>query len=124
MSQRLPNYFKTHRKRTGFSQDEVAFLLGLSGGDKVSRLERRARVPTVETLLAYEAVFGVPASELVAGLYEKVEEQTRRRANVLARRLERGEKDLRTEQKLASLQAVAGQAVSDIHEETPTQEAA
>lgn len=116
--QRLPNYLKTYRKRAGLSQEELAYVLGLSGGDKVSRLERRSRVPSLETLLAYEAAFGVPARELVAGLYEKVEEETRRRAKALARRLEQGEEGPWTERKLESLRAAAGQAVSQTHDET------
>lgn len=83
----LHNYLRTHRKRAGLSQDEVAFLVGLSGGDKVSRYERRSRLPSLETVLACEALFGVPASELFAGLYEEIEEETRKRARDLAKRL-------------------------------------
>ena len=35
------------------------------------RYERRARVPNLETLLAYECLFGAPTAELYAGLYPK-----------------------------------------------------
>src|SRR5881397_730442 len=87
MAHRLPNYLKTHRKRAGLSQDEVAFLFGCRSGAKVSRYERLARRPSLETAFAYEAVFGVPARELFAGVYEKVEEEIRKRARVLAGKL-------------------------------------
>lgn len=57
------------RKRAALSQDEVAFLLGMNGGAKICRHERRSRAPTLETALAYEALYGVPVSELHAGVY-------------------------------------------------------
>src|SRR5437879_2490611 len=57
MSKKLHNYLLTHRKRSGLSQDEVAFLLGRRSGTKVSRHESFARMPGPRTLLAYEAIF-------------------------------------------------------------------
>lgn len=87
MSAPLENYLKTHRRRSGFSQDEVAFLLGSSSGAKISRYERRARRPTLKTALAYEAIFQVPARALFAGLYQKVEKETSARARLLAQKL-------------------------------------
>lgn len=87
MSAPLESYLKTYRRRSGFSQDDVAFLLGSASGAKVSRYERRARRPSLETALAYEAIFQVPVSELFAGLYRKVERETAARAQVLAQKL-------------------------------------
>ena len=87
MAKRLHNYLRTHRKRAAFSQDEVAFLLGCQYGTKVSRYERNARQPSLETALTYEVVFGIPVRELFAGHFEKVEAITLRRARVLARKL-------------------------------------
>ena len=72
MSHKLENYLRTYRKRSGLSQDEVAYLLGCQNGTKVSRYERFARKPSLETLFAYEVVFGAPARELFAGVYQKV----------------------------------------------------
>ena len=54
MSHKLQNYLRTYRKRSGLSQDEVAFLLGCQTGAKVSRYEPFARKPSLETLFAYE----------------------------------------------------------------------
>jgi transcriptional regulator with XRE-family HTH domain len=72
MSYKLENYLRTYRKRSGLSQDEMAFLLGCQNGTKVSRYERFARKPNLETLFAYEVVFGAPARELFAGVYHIV----------------------------------------------------
>jgi transcriptional regulator with XRE-family HTH domain len=83
----LDNYLRTYRKRFGLSQREMAFLLGCASGAKISRYERNARRPSLETLLAYERIFDVSIRELFAGVYEKVAAITEKRARVLARRL-------------------------------------
>jgi transcriptional regulator with XRE-family HTH domain len=87
MAKRLHNYLRTYRKRAALTQDEVAFLLGCQHGAKVSRYERNAREPGLETALAYQVVFGAPVGELFAGRLEKVEVVILRRARILARKL-------------------------------------
>ena len=84
---KLPNYLRRYRKRARLSQEELAFLLGSGSGAKVSRYERFRRIPGLETALACEAIFGVPVRELFAGIFQKVEGNTGRRARLLARRL-------------------------------------
>lgn len=111
---RLHNYLKSFRRRSGLSQDDVAYLLGCADGAKVSRYERRARQPSLETLLAYQALFGADPSELFAGAYEKVEKETKRRARALAQKLAQDEHpDPRTAQKLATLEQVMSPAASE-----------
>jgi transcriptional regulator with XRE-family HTH domain len=83
------NYLRTYRKRLSLSQEEVAFLLGVKGMDKgikVSRDENCAREPSLETALAYEAIYGRPVRELFAGLFEKIEGEVAERARVLRHR--------------------------------------
>lgn len=109
-SRKLQNYLRMHRKRAGLSQDEVAFLLGCQSGAKVSRYERLARVPTLETALAYEAIFGVPARELFAGVFQKVEETIHKRAQVLVEKLNAAKPDRVTRQKLENLKAMTSTA--------------
>src|SRR2546422_5660745 len=113
MAHRLPNYLRTHRKRAGLSQDEVAYLLGCRSGAKVSRYERLARKPSLETAFAYEAVFKVPARELFAGVYEKVEAEIRKRARVLAGKLGARETDRTMRRKLESLNATSSMPESE-----------
>jgi transcriptional regulator with XRE-family HTH domain len=110
MAHKLQNYLRTYRKRTGLSQDEVAFLLGCqgpTGGAKVSRYERFSRKPSLETALAYEAVFGIPGRELFAGIFQKVEEKTKKRAQLLARKLNGGKPDRMTRRKLETLASIS-----------------
>jgi len=106
MSYRLHNYLRTYRKRAGLSQGEVAFLLGCTNRSKVSRYERFARQPSLETALAYKAIFGISAQELFAGLYEKVEQRTVRRAKMLGAKLGQEKPDNFTPQKMGTLKAI------------------
>jgi len=85
----LSNYLLTHRKRLSLSQEEVGFLIGANGqskGSKVSRDEQFVREPSLQTALAYEAIYGKPVRELFAGLYEEVEQNVAERARVLSYR--------------------------------------
>ena len=107
MSAPLENYLRTQRRRSGFSQDEIAFLLGSLSGGKVSRYEHRVRRPTLETALAYEAIFQVPVSALFAGLYRKVEKEIIARAEDLAERLVSANTVRVSSHKLAALRAIS-----------------
>jgi transcriptional regulator with XRE-family HTH domain len=108
----LHNYLRTYRKRSGLSQDEVGFLLGVRHGTKVSRYERSARTPGLDSVLAYELVFGVPARRLFAGIFRKVETVTIRRAKALIRRLSPATRNALAARKLALLQAIASGSAS------------
>ncbi len=64
-------------------------MLGIKGmdkGGKVSRDENHARMPTLETALAYEAIYGKPIRELFAGLYEQIAQDVSSRAKILSYR--------------------------------------
>jgi transcriptional regulator with XRE-family HTH domain len=101
----LPNYLRTNRKQIALSQEEVAFLLGVKGmdrGGKVSRDENYSRIPTLETALAYEAMYGKPVRELFAGLYEQIAPEVSSRAKLLSYR-QNGSPDLKRQQALLEL---------------------
>jgi len=51
----------------------LAFLLGLTGEDAISKHELFESVPPLITAFGYQTIFQVPVSELFAGLREAVE---------------------------------------------------
>ena len=106
MAHKLQNYLRTHRRRVGLSQDEVAFLLGGQSGTRVSRYERFTRNPSLETILAYEMILGTRARELFAGVFQKVELRTIRRAHLLAEKLKDTKQDYRIVRKLEKLEGI------------------
>src|SRR3989442_15572245 len=85
---KLENYLRTYRKRSGLSQREVAFLVGCRNGAQVSRYKRRRRLPPRRRALACEAAFGVPVSELFAGLREAAGKAVGERLLALKSKLE------------------------------------
>ena len=106
-SRLLPNYLRSHRKRLGLSQDEVAFLLGVRSGAKVCRNERFAREPSLATALAYEVIFQRPASELLGGLYQEIEQQVAERAKALTYRTDYQKRSPQNAKKLQAITALA-----------------
>lgn len=113
MASPLPNRLRTVRTRSSLSQDETAFLLGAQGGDKVSRYERGGRTPHLEALLAYEAVFRKPPSELFPGLYRKVEREVAARAKAMSYRTEFRQQDRNTAKRLAVITSIAERRINE-----------
>jgi hypothetical protein len=87
----------------------MAFLLGCQSGTKISRFERLARQPNLETALACQMVFGVPAHEIFPGMFAEVESLVTERARLLVSRLRaQREQHPGVRQKLATLAAIDG----------------
>lgn len=106
MSVPLNSYLRTYRLRTGLTEEDVAFLIGAANGAIVSRHEQLGRQPELPTVLAYEAIYRIPARELFAGLYQKVEKETLARARLLIERLSARRLDRITAHKLAVLRSL------------------
>ena len=102
------SYLRTNRKKGGLTQDEMAFLIGCQSGAKISRFERLARQPNLETALACQVVFGIPAHELFPGMFAEVEKIVTERARLLSGRLQakRGQDHSGLRHKLAILSAI------------------
>src|SRR5215831_8562599 len=79
----LHNYIEVHRERSGLSQAELAFLIGIGDGSSVSRYELGERTPNLESMLALEFVFAQPMRRLYLGVADGVRESVRSRARTL-----------------------------------------
>jgi transcriptional regulator with XRE-family HTH domain len=106
-SSQLPNYLRTHRKRLGLSQDDVAYLLGAVSGAKTSRYERFSREPGFRSALACEVVFQKPIRELFAGLYEQIEREVAVRAKELVLKTGSTKSGKHTARKRETLERIA-----------------
>ena len=80
------NRLRALRIRLALSQDQLAFLLGVSSGSKICRYERCLRSPSLTTILALEVIFQKPGSELFARLYREVQKSVAARARLLNRK--------------------------------------
>ena len=82
---KLHNYLRSHRKRCGLTQAEVAFLVGCKSSSKISGYERRGRLPSLKTLFAFESVYDAPAHEIFAGFAERIGKDVAARKRELAK---------------------------------------
>ena len=67
-------FVRSHRRKWGLTQVELARLVGLSSRSAVSRIERAERVPTTATIIACGIIFGIAASDLFPSLHEEIGE--------------------------------------------------
>ena len=86
-SAKLPNYIRTHRKRAHLTQNDVAFLIGAKSSAHICRHERLQQTPNLQTLLAYEILFGTPVRNLYGGVHQDVEQKLMCRIRLLIQKL-------------------------------------
>lgn len=67
------------RKRRSLRQKQVAYLLNHYTADQVSRYEKGTRMPTLETALMLEIIYGVPLRVLFKEQYEELQIEVRRK---------------------------------------------
>ena len=114
-SPELPNYLRLHRKRLGFSESDVAFLLGVRHGSQVSRYEHFRRIPSLTTVLAYHVIFRTSTAELFGGKFRKIERDIRKRAAKLLKKLEGQIPKNGNSRKRAWLRILAGESAPPQH---------
>jgi transcriptional regulator with XRE-family HTH domain len=68
----MASYLRSHRLKSGMSQRELAYLVGILSHQQVSQHERSTAVPSLIAAVAYQFVFGTPITELFPGLVESV----------------------------------------------------
>lgn len=109
MSHTKPTHLKPHRKRSGFTQQELAFLIGGRKHSAISRYEAGQRSPDLETAFAYQVLFdGELLRKLFPGLYDKVRARVLERVKALAERLQKeGIGDRKRAYKIARLRRLA-----------------
>lgn len=71
--EQIANYLRSHRRKSGLSQRELAHIVGYVTQAPVSDHERSVTIPALLIALSYEIVFRVPISELFPALYRTVE---------------------------------------------------
>jgi transcriptional regulator with XRE-family HTH domain len=84
----LASRIRSHRKKAGLNQMELARILNLHKA-QVSRHERAGIEPPLVDVLSYEAVFGDPVRELYPRLYAVVRQGIEDRLMTLENELQR-----------------------------------
>jgi transcriptional regulator with XRE-family HTH domain len=68
----LNNYLRKHRRVSGLSQHEMAFLLGCKNAAQISRHERSRRLPSLRTVIAYQSILAAGTDKLFPEVKEKI----------------------------------------------------
>lgn len=102
------NYLRTFRRRYGFTEAELAGLIGSRGHTSMSLFENGERVPTLKQGFGLAIVLGAPVHRLFPGLFGSVEEVVMQRVAQLIKELD-GKKDPRSVAKREHLESLAGQ---------------
>lgn len=95
-----------HRKFSGLSQNEAAFLTSSGDGAKISRYEHFTQQPTLESAIALEILFRTPVRKLFAGVSRKVERRVIFKAKELHQALEKDKPDAVTIGKIELLESL------------------
>src|SRR5215471_10636199 len=88
MVQRFQTYLRPSRRRWGFTQRELAFLIGYRTGKSISRIEALKQVPNVQAALACAVIFNIAPKRLFPGTFSDVEKVVVARANQLYEELQ------------------------------------
>jgi transcriptional regulator with XRE-family HTH domain len=83
MRRRTYSYIRINRRRWGLTQEELAFLVGLSSATAVSRIERSKQAPTAQALIGYALVFGLSTPELLPTFHQDIEDTVIKAARTL-----------------------------------------
>lgn len=71
----IPCYVRTLRRQWGFTQKELAGLIGRGGHERVADVELARATPNAAEILTYSLLFGAPPADIFPALYERVEER-------------------------------------------------
>jgi transcriptional regulator with XRE-family HTH domain len=113
MSTRLGNYLRLYRRRSTFTQGELAFLLGYRTDSIVSRFERQGRRIPLSIAFAYHLIFGGDPKEIFPALFEQVEDGVVRRMYELHERLQGARPSQRTAAKLQLLERALARNINN-----------
>ena len=103
----LESYLRFYRRRAGFTQKEIATLLGSRTGSKISRYEHLKSMPNLQTAFGYEVIFHVPAHDLFVGIFQEVESKVASRARHLIRRLANNQQEHSGSEKICILEQLS-----------------
>jgi DNA-binding XRE family transcriptional regulator len=88
MVQRFQSYLRPLRRRWGFTQGELAFLIGYETGKSISRIEALQQTPTLNAALSCAVIFNTAPVKLFPGALSDAEQRVFARASELYEELQ------------------------------------
>jgi len=72
---KIPNCLSKYRRQKGFTQKEVARILGFKSSTIISKWERGFSLPSAVSLLKLACLYGRQVEALFVDLYKKIKEE-------------------------------------------------
>ena len=79
-----PNNLVLYRRRMGFSQKQVARMLGHADASMISHYEHSRALPPLMVALSLEIIYRTPVAFLFPALYDELKRQVRQQEESLA----------------------------------------
>ena len=111
MKRKAYAYVRSHRRRWGLTQRELALLVGLATATAISKIEKSKRAPTAATIIACGIVFGIPPDEIFPSLHEEIEQAVLASAAMLRDQL-LGQTDALSVRKCALLDQILARIIT------------
>jgi hypothetical protein len=105
------NYLRSYRLRWGLSQSELAYLLGWSRSEVISRVEMKQRAPTLKLVIGCFILFGSSAAELFPDLSSAIEAEVMARTWEMYERIQ-GDPSKKTKKQIELLESVIERAAA------------
>ncbi|MBK9391882.1 MAG: helix-turn-helix transcriptional regulator [Bacteroidetes bacterium] len=70
---------RKYRRIMGYSQKDVADMLGFTGTSKISRWEKGERMPSVKNLLKLSVIYATLPNDLYYDLWQDVKKNIRKK---------------------------------------------
>jgi transcriptional regulator with XRE-family HTH domain len=102
------------RKLFGFTQTELAKLLGLRGKEAIAKIETGKRSPSSELLYRLTLIFDKPLQYFIPTQVKKGEEEVAMKTEEMVKELE-GKDDKKSKSKLALLEAINSRMAVNQH---------
>jgi transcriptional regulator with XRE-family HTH domain len=103
------NYLRSYRLRWGLSQSELAYLLGWSRPEIISRIEKKQRRPALQLMIACFILFGATAAELFPDILASIEVDVMTRVWELYEKIQ-GDPSKKTKAKIELLEGAIARA--------------
>jgi transcriptional regulator with XRE-family HTH domain len=78
------NNLVLYRRRMGFTQRQVAKLLGQSDASMISHYEHSRALPPLAVALGLEIIYRIPVAFLFPGMYDSLKDRIRKNEEMLA----------------------------------------
>src|ERR1700756_1488659 len=104
------HHLRGFRRQSGFSQRDIARLIGGSTHWSVSRHERSPGTVTLETALAYEVIYRRPVAAIFRRTHIAIQQDIKRRAQALLAKLASSGSEPRDAQRKQSLKSIIATA--------------